>query len=79
MIAENEMVLYGSHGVCRVAGTVTREFDGKEALYYVLEPVFSGAFTVFVPVDSPAVSAICCLSTIVCGRNRKSGMLSETS
>ena len=57
MIAENEMVLYGSHGVCRVAGTVTREFDGKEALYYVLEPVFAGAFTVFVPVDSPAVSA----------------------
>lgn len=57
MIAENEMVLYGSHGVCRVAGTVTREFDGKEALYYVLEPVFTGAFTVFVPVDSPAVSA----------------------
>ena len=57
MIAENEMVLYGSHGVCQVAGTVAREFDGKEALYYVLEPVFTGAFTVFVPVDSPAVSA----------------------
>ena len=54
---EGSTVLYGSHGVCRVTGTASRDFGGREALYYVLEPVYDGGGTIFVPVDNPALSA----------------------
>ncbi len=57
MDLENSMVLYGSHGVCRVTGKVSRKFADREALYYVLEPVYGGTSTVFVPVDNPTLTA----------------------
>ena len=57
MYQENSIVTYGSHGVCRITGTVSRNFGGREALYYVLEPVYGGSSTVFVPADNPALTA----------------------
>ncbi|MGI5856767.1 MAG: CarD family transcriptional regulator [Candidatus Merdivicinus sp.] len=53
----NSTVLYGTHGVCRITGTTSRKFGDREALYYVLEPVYGGSSTIFVPVDNPTLAA----------------------
>lgn len=52
MYKENDMILYGSQGVCQIVGITTREFGGKMIDYYILKPVYSEGSTVFVPVDN---------------------------
>ena len=56
MYKENELVIYGSTGVCRVVKIGLPEFsDDEERLYYFLEPLYQAGI-IYAPVDNEAVS-----------------------
>lgn len=48
----DDVVVYGLHGVCRIAEIEKREFAGEEQLYYTMKPVFDNRSTFFVPVEN---------------------------
>ncbi len=56
MYGINEIIFYGTQGVCRIAEICEKEAGGENVLYYVLQPVFFGATSVFVPVGSPELT-----------------------
>ena len=37
----NDTILYGSQGVCKITGTVQKDFGGCVMDYYTLQPVYS--------------------------------------
>lgn len=49
-----EKVIYGSHGVCVVAGQETRIFDKREVTYLVLEPANQSGSRFLVPAHNEA-------------------------
>ena len=55
MIKVNDTVLYGSHGVCTVAGTLTRQVGGREVEYFLLKPVFERSSSIYVPTQNEAL------------------------
>jgi len=57
MYQVGENVLYGIHGVCRVAGTEERVLDRKKVAYLVLEPLEQKGARFFVPSHNPAAMA----------------------
>jgi len=57
MFEKGELIMCGGHGVCRVidiTGNPIDRFD-KEKKYYVLEPVFEKASTIYTPVDNDKI------------------------
>jgi CarD family transcriptional regulator len=52
MFKENDMVVYGAHGVCKIAEICEKDFNRKKKVYYVLKPVKSDCSTFFVPADN---------------------------
>ncbi len=46
----NCVVIYGLHGVCRIADITKKDFSGQEETYYILKPIFDDRSTFFVPV-----------------------------
>ncbi len=57
MFEKGELIMCGGHGVCRVidiTGNPIDQFD-KEKKYYVLEPVFEKASTIYTPVDNDKI------------------------
>lgn len=57
MYALNELVNYGAHGVCRVAGTEVQKVGGKQLSYLVLVPVEQPGAKFLVPQSSSAAMA----------------------
>ena len=56
MYKEDELVMYGSTGVCRVVKIGRPDFsESEERLYYFLEPLYQTG-VIYAPVDSEAVS-----------------------
>ena len=55
MIKVNDTVLYGSHGVCKVAETVVRRMGGREMEYFLLKPVFERSSSIYVPMQNEAL------------------------
>lgn len=53
----NDVVLYGTEGVCRISEITTQDFMGESTEYYVLKPVYSTGSTVFVPVANETLTA----------------------
>jgi len=53
----DDVVIYGTEGVCRVSDITVKPFRDREVTYYVLKPLFNSAATVFVPVDSEKLTA----------------------
>lgn len=49
-----ECVLYGAHGVCRVAAVEERSVDRKIVQYYVLEPMEQGGSKYLIPTHNQA-------------------------
>ncbi len=47
----NDVVVYGSEGICRITEITKKPFRDREVTYYVLKPLFNTASTLFVPVD----------------------------
>ena len=52
MFKENDMVVYGSHGVCKIVGTTEKDFNKEKKMYFVLRPVNNNSSTFFVPYDN---------------------------
>ena len=48
----NETVLYGTHGICRIADIEERDFTGSTKTYYVLKPVKDEKSTIYVCVHN---------------------------
>ncbi len=47
-----DTVVYGATGVCRISDMRKMSVIGKQAAYYVLNPINSPSSTVFVPIDN---------------------------
>lgn len=55
MFAKDDLIVYGSTGVCRVEGVGLPEYrptPDDETLYYKLAPVYSVGY-IYIPVDTP--------------------------
>ena len=55
MFHENDLIVYGNTGVCRVKAIGTLEgisAANPERIYYTLEPVYDSKGTIYAPVDS---------------------------
>ena len=57
MYQTGDMVVYGSHGVCRVCGTEKRVIDRKTVSYYVLEPNEQSSARFYVPSENQVALA----------------------
>lgn len=57
MFEKNQLIMCGGHGVCRVVNVTGNPIDrlDKVRKFYVLEPVFEKASTVYMPVDNDKV------------------------
>lgn len=53
----NDTIIYGTHGICRIAEIAEKDLTGVKKTYYVLHPVGSGNSTYFVPTDSETLVA----------------------
>ncbi|MCI8361277.1 MAG: CarD family transcriptional regulator [Clostridiales bacterium] len=52
MFRINDTILYGLNGACKIIDITKREVGGCIAEYYVLQPIFSNASTIFVPISN---------------------------
>lgn len=54
MFQVNDLIMYGSHGVCRVTdiGPVSMSMVDKNKQFYTLRPVYHQETVVYAPVDS---------------------------
>lgn len=55
MFKENDIVVYGSQGVCRVGETAQKVIKGKSQEYYVLYPISRDNSAIFVPKENPVL------------------------
>lgn len=52
MFKPDQVVLYGSNGVCKITEITKKEIQGNTIEYYVLKPLFSNTSTLFVPTQN---------------------------
>ncbi|MPM28908.1 hypothetical protein SDC9_75445 [bioreactor metagenome] len=52
MFIKDDLVVYGSEGVCRVTNISTRKFGNADREYYILVPVNDVKSTIYVPVGN---------------------------
>lgn len=55
MFKVNDVILYGSQGVCRIEGTEEKSVSGVRKNYYILKPINDKGATIFVPTDNEHV------------------------
>ncbi len=55
MFKVDDVVLYGSEGVCRITEITDKNFGRGPEKYYVLKPVYKALSTVFVPAGNEAL------------------------
>ncbi|MDE6386552.1 MAG: CarD family transcriptional regulator [Lachnospiraceae bacterium] len=57
MFEKNQLIMCGGHGVCRVVNITENPVDRRDKVrkYYVLEPLFEKASTIYTPVDNDKV------------------------
>lgn len=48
----NDVIVYGSNGVCKIEGIENKELMGTKKQYFVLKPIKSNASTYFVPTEN---------------------------
>lgn len=53
----DDVVLYGTNGVCRLVDITEKDCGGKMVTYYVLTPFASENSTVFVPVNNKKLTS----------------------
>lgn len=59
MLSEGQLVVYGIHGVCKIAGIEVKTVDRKKVEYYVVQPITQAGACFFVPSGNPvAVSKL---------------------
>ena len=52
MFETNNVVLYGSEGVCEITGKMKRDFKGEMIEYYILKPVDNVSSTILIPTQN---------------------------
>lgn len=52
-----QLVVYGVHGVCAIAGTEVKTVDRKKVEYYVVQPVSQSGACFYVPSGNPVAVA----------------------
>ena len=57
MLSVGQLVIYGIHGVCKIAGVEVKTVDRKKVEYYVVEPVSQAGACFFVPSGNPVAVA----------------------
>lgn len=55
MFQINDVIIYGTQGVCKITGTEEKLIGGKQKTYYILKPVSDQGSTIFAPADNPLV------------------------
>lgn len=55
MFQINDVIIYGSQGVCRITGTEEKTVNGMRKTYFVLKPVNEKGSTIFAPTDNEIV------------------------
>ena len=55
MFQVNDVIIYGTQGVCKIADTEEKMVSGKRKTYFVLKPVSDRGATIFVPTDNELV------------------------
>ncbi len=53
----NDVIVYGSNGVCKIEGIENKELMGTKKQYFVLKPIKSNASTYFVPTENDRLLA----------------------
>ena len=53
MFEVNDIVRYGTTGVCKISDISYRNFNGRTVAYYVLNPVHQSDLTIYVPQENP--------------------------
>jgi len=53
----NEIVNYGTTGVCKIVDIIYKKISGTDFEYYVLKPIYDEQATVFVPTKNEILTA----------------------
>ena len=53
----NDVIVYGSNGVCKIEGIENKELMGTKKQYFVLKPIKGNASTYFVPIENDKLLA----------------------
>ncbi len=56
MFQKDDIITYGTAGVCKITEIIEKDFSGARQPYYELRPVYDEKSTLFVPVDNPALA-----------------------
>lgn len=54
MFSVGDTIIYGNHGICKIAGIQDMTIDSNTRPYYVLKPVFENGSTIYFPVGNTA-------------------------
>lgn len=57
MFKKNDIVSYGTSGVCTITGITEKKFADFKMEYYVLQPVHQDTSTIYVPVHNEKLTA----------------------
>ena len=52
MFGINDVVMYGSNGICKISAIEKRNFKGKEIEYFILNPIYNDNNTFYVPANN---------------------------
>lgn len=52
----NDTILYGGHGVCKIADITKKALGGTMTDYYVLKPVYHESSTIYVPMKNKTLT-----------------------
>lgn len=55
MFQVNDVIIYGTQGVCKITGTEEKTVSGKKKTYFILKPVSNQGATIFAPTDNEVV------------------------
>lgn len=55
MFKVNDVIIYGTHGVCEIIGTEEKTVSGTKKSYFILKPVNDKGSTIFAPVNNELV------------------------
>ena len=53
MFRVNDIIMYGTNGICEIVEITEKDFMGTKKEYYVLKPMGNKTSTFFAPVNSP--------------------------
>lgn len=58
MYSVNDVVVYGTSGVCRITAIKTLDLTGRPMEYYILQNVYDSRTTFYVPVNNDAMQRL---------------------